>query len=248
MILLRSLLYFSCMVIITVILALPMILLSWMLPPKKVGWFGNTWGKINLWLLKYVCQLDYVVHGWENLPQQNAIIMAKHQSTWETMSLRGILPPQQAWILKRELMWIPVFGWALAISGSIGIDRSAGRRAIRQIIEQGIQRLHEGAWVIIFPEGTRTAPGERRKYGVGGALLAEKSGYPVIPIAHNAGVFWRRRDVRKYPGTIQLVIGPPIQSEGRSADEINQQVEEWIETTMANLPHSSNDQASGRYI
>ncbi len=239
MILLRSLLYFVCLIIVTIILALPIILLGWILSPQTVGWFGNAWGRSNLWLLKYICRLDYVVHGWEeNWPQQNAIIMAKHQSTWETMSLRGILPPNQSWILKQELLRVPVFGWALAATHPIAIDRNAGRKAIRQILEQGVQRLQSGAWVIIFPEGTRTAPGERRKYGIGGALLAEKSNYPIIPIAHNAGVFWRRRDIRKYPGTIQVVIGPPIQSEGLSASEINQQVEEWIEATMAELPQN----------
>jgi 1-acyl-sn-glycerol-3-phosphate acyltransferase len=242
MILLRSLLYFVGLIVTVIVFALPMFTIGLLLPQKAVGLIANAWGRSNLWLLKYICRLDYEVHGWEeNFPQHNAIIMAKHQSSWETIALRGILPPQQAWILKRELMWIPLFGWALAASGAISIDRSAGRRALHQIIEQGIKRLRTGAWVIIFPEGTRTAPGQRRKYGIGGAMLAEKSGYPVIPIAHNAGVFWRRRSLKKYPGTIQVVIGPPIQSKGRSAAEINREVEEWIESTVASLPQSTED-------
>ncbi len=241
MILLRSLIYFIGLVISTIILALPMFTIGWLLPQKRVGLFANAWGRINLWLLKHICRLDYKVHGWkENFPQQNAIIMAKHQSTWETIALRGILPPQQSWILKRELMWVPVFGWALIPAGTISINRSAGRLALRQIIEQGTRRLRSGAWVVIFPEGTRTAPGERKRYGIGGAMLAEQTGYPIIPIAHNAGIFWRRRDLKKYPGTIQLVIGPPIQSKGRLAADINRDVEEWIESTVASLPQSTD--------
>jgi 1-acyl-sn-glycerol-3-phosphate acyltransferase len=242
MIQLRSLLYFFGLIVTVIVFALPMFTIGLLLPQKTAGKIACAWGRSNLWLLKYICRLDYEVHGWEeNFPQHNAIIMAKHQSSWETIALRGILPPQQAWILKRELMWIPLFGWALAASGAIAIDRSAGRKAILQIVAQGVQRLRDGAWVVIFPEGTRTAPGERRKYGVGGALLAEKSGYPVIPIAHNAGVFWRRRSLTKLPGTIQVVIGPPIQSEGRSAAEINREVEEWIENTVASLPQSAEE-------
>ncbi|MCP4996278.1 MAG: 1-acyl-sn-glycerol-3-phosphate acyltransferase, partial [Gammaproteobacteria bacterium] len=122
---------------------------------------------------------------------------------------------------------------------AIGIDRSSGRVAMRQVIAKGTERLKQGRLVIIFPEGTRVAPGERKRYGLGGALLAEKSGYPIVPIAHNAGVFWRRRGVRKYPGTIQVVIGPVIETKNRPAAEINSQVEEWIESTMATLPQTT---------
>ncbi len=152
--------------------------------------------------------------------------------------MRGLFPPEQAWILKRELMWIPLFGWALAAVGSIGINRSSGRSAIKQVIAKGTERLQKGRLVMIFPEGTRVAPGERKRYGMGGALLAEKSGYPIIPVAHNAGVFWRRRGVKKYPGTIQMVIGQPIDTKDKKANEIIAEVEEWIESTVAGLPQS----------
>jgi len=150
--------------------------------------------------------------------------------------MRGIFPPEQAWILKRELMWIPLFGWALAAVGSISINRSSGRAAMRQVITKGTKKLQMGRLVMIFPEGTRVAPGERKRYGLGGAILAEKSGYPIIPVAHNAGVYWRRRGVQKYPGTVQMVIGEPIDPKGKSANEIIAEVEEWIETTVADLP------------
>ena len=127
---------------------------------------------------------------------------------------------------------------ALRAGNAIGIDRSLGRAALKQVVEEGTRRLQLGDWVVIFPEGTRTAPGERKRYGAGGAILAERSGYPVIPIAHNAGVFWRRRDIRKYPGTIQVVVGEPIETRGLSATEINQRVEGWIESTMETLPQT----------
>lgn len=162
--------------------------------------------------------------------------MAKHQSAWETIALRCILPGNQAWVLKQELMRIPVFGWALAKARPIAIDRSAGRRAVKELIEQGTNHLRDGRYVMIFPEGTRVAPGSHRRYGLGGALLAEKSGYPVLPIAHNAGVYWSRRSLRKYPGTVHVVIGPIIDSAGRSAKEILHQTETWIEGEVSRLP------------
>jgi 1-acyl-sn-glycerol-3-phosphate acyltransferase len=137
-------------------------------------------------------------------------------------------------------MRLPIFGWGLRFAKSIPIDRSAGRRSVLKVVEQGKQRLDEGRYVMIFPEGTRTAPGERRKYGVGGGVLAERTGAKVIPIAHNAGVFWRRRGVKKFPGTIQVVIGPAIESHGRKAVEIMRDVEEWIEARQAELPLSKD--------
>jgi 1-acyl-sn-glycerol-3-phosphate acyltransferase len=133
-------------------------------------------------------------------------------------------------------MQVPVFGWALAQFRPIAIDRSAGRRAIRQLLIEGAERLAAGYWVVIFPEGTRVEPGRRKEFGIGGALLAERTGATVVPIAHNAGVFWRRRGLRKYPGCIQLVVGPPIQTRGATAATINAAAEAWIKDTMADLP------------
>lgn len=207
-----------------------------LLPFRPRCQMANAWGKACLWLLKVTCNLKYEIKGWENLPEHSAIIMSKHQSAWETIAMRGVFPPEQAWILKRELMWIPFFGWALAAVGSISINRSSGRAAMRQVITKGTEKLNMGRLVMIFPEGTRVAPGERKKYGLGGAILAEKSGYPIIPVAHNAGVFWRRRGVEKYPGTVQMVIGEAIDPKGKSANEIIAEVEEWIESTVADLP------------
>jgi len=235
MILIRSSFYFLMMVISIIIFGVFASTLGWLLPIHQRDKLATQWGRLNLWLLKVICNLDYKITGIENLPESSAIIMSKHQSTWETISLRGLLPPAQTWVLKQELMRIPIFGWALATVSPIAIDRKAGKKAAKQIIEQGSQRLKEGRFVIIFPEGTRTAPGEKKKYGIGGGLLAEKSGYPVIPIAHNAGSFWRRRGINKYPGTIEVVIGPALDTKDKKASHITRDVQEWIENEMEKL-------------
>lgn len=236
MTLLRSLVYLVAMAITVLIYGLPIIVLGGRRPQAYFDGMVTRWGEVNLWLLRVICRLDYEVLGMENLPDHACIVMAKHQSTWETIALRGILRPDQSWILKEELTRIPVFGRGLRLARSIAIDRSAGRRAVLKVVEQGRERLAEGRCVIVFPEGTRTAPGERRKYGVGGGILAEKTGVAVIPIAHNAGVYWRRRGVKKYPGTIRVVIGEAIPSTGRKASQIMEDVESWIEDRQLELP------------
>jgi 1-acyl-sn-glycerol-3-phosphate acyltransferase len=233
---LRSLLFFLLFVLNTIVYGLLLSILGWVLPDRISNAVANSWASVTLWLLRLTCGLGYRVSGAENLPDAAVIIMSKHQSTWETIALRHIIGGKQAWILKRELKRIPIFGWALASMSAIAIDRRAGRKAILQIIRQGTERLGDGYRVIIFPEGTRTIPGERGRYAIGGALLAEKSGYPVVPIAHNAGNFWRRRDINKYPGVIDVVIGKPIAADQRDAKEIIREVEEWIEQRMDELP------------
>ncbi|MES9902989.1 MAG: lysophospholipid acyltransferase family protein [Sedimenticola sp.] len=236
MILLRSLIFFFFMVLTTVLIAGPLSIIGILLPFRWRCLVANFWGGINIKLLALICGLRYEISGFERIPKGDAIILSKHQSAWETMALRYLLPPEQAWVAKRELLWVPIFGWAMALVQPIMIDRKSGRKAVRQLLKIGTERLQQGRLVVIFPEGTRVAPGEHKRYGIGGALLAEKSGYPIIPIAHNAGVFWRRRDIKKYPGTIQVVVGPTIESKGLSASEINQKVEEWIEGAVEKLP------------
>jgi len=199
---------------------------------------ARLWSYVNNFLLKIFCGISYRVEGKDNLDVGTAIILCKHQSTWETLALHSFTPLVR-WVFKRELMRIPIFGWALALTDPIAINRGAGRAAIKQLITEGTKKLNDGKWLVLFPEGTRTAPGETHKYKIGGALLAEKSGYPVIPIAHNAGEFWPRHSFIKWPGTISVVIGPAIQSKGRSADEINADVSNWIESTMKEIGDSS---------
>lgn len=236
MILLRSMVYFLFLVLSTVFYSLVLVMAGWVLPFEKRCRIANSWGAVNNVMLKLICGLDYRVVGLEKLRYGNCIIMSKHQSAWETISLRGLLPPAQAWVLKRELLTIPLFGWALKSCEPIAIDRGAGRKAVKQVLQQGLEALNKGRWVVIFPEGTRVAPGTKKKYGIGGALLAERSNYPVIPIAHNAGNFWRRRDLKKYPGTIDVVVGDPISPKGKKAHQINREVETWIESQMQKLP------------
>ncbi|MDJ0806044.1 MAG: lysophospholipid acyltransferase family protein [Gammaproteobacteria bacterium] len=238
MTLIRSLIFFLFFLTNTILIASIGSLIGWFLSTKQRFIIDSTWSRLNLWGLKIICGLDYRLEGQENLPDQTCIILCKHQSAWETIALIYLIPYPKAWVLKRELLYVPIFGWVMYHFKPIAINRKSGRRAVKQIIEQGIQRLRSGLSVIIFPEGTRVAPGTRKRYGIGGALLAEKSGFPILPVAHNAGIFWKRRGILKYPGTIDVRIGPLIQSDGLKAVEINQKVEEWIEGVVAELPSS----------
>lgn len=224
---------------VSILIYAPCILLVMPLPFGPRYRFILLWTRFNLWWLKKTCKLTYTVKGTENLPEGNAVAMVKHQSTWETLALQVILPPQ-TWIAKRELLWVPFFGWSLAALEPIWLNRQSPKKALNQLIKLGTERLQQGRWVIIFPEGTRIAPGKKGKYQPGGALLAAKSGFPVVPIAHNAGDFWPRRGFIKYPGTIQLVIGPVIETRGRKPREINQDTEAWIEAAMAEIATSKN--------
>jgi 1-acyl-sn-glycerol-3-phosphate acyltransferase len=231
---LRSLL-FNVVMFGSVLLYAPLALLSAPFPPLRRYRFISLWSRFHIWLLGGLCGLRYRVEGREHLPRATtAIVLAKHQSSWETLALQLIAPPQ-VWVLKRELLWIPLFGWALALLQPIAIDRGAGRRAVQQVIEQGRDRLDTGRWVVVFPEGTRVAPGRQRRFGIGGAALAAATGHPVVPVAHDAGHYWPRRGFLKRSGTIRVVIGPAIDSRGRSADEINRLAETWIRDTMTRL-------------
>ncbi|MFA5824465.1 MAG: lysophospholipid acyltransferase family protein [Gallionellaceae bacterium] len=187
-----------------------------------------------MWLLRVVCDIRIEVRGAENIPQEPCIVLSKHQSAWETFALQTVFPPQ-VWVLKRELLFLPFFGWGLALTSPIAINRSKGKEAMKQLLEQGKQRLAAGFCVVVFPEGTRMPYGKRGKYKIGGAMLGESSGALVVPVAHNAGKFWGRQSFLKYPGTVIMSIGKPIDPKGLKADEINRQVEDWIETEMGKL-------------
>ena len=235
----RSGLFFLNMALSTLIIA--PIMISVVVASFSIRyWLANQWVTYNLWSLKKICHLRYEVEGKGNIPEQAGIIFCKHQSAWETIALQQIFPPV-VFILKRELLLLPFFGWALATCDPIAIDRQSKKAALRQIIKKGTERLKSGCWVVIFPEGTRVPAGQRKKYGIGGALLAEKSGFPVVPVAHNAGEFWGRRSFLKYPGVIQVRIGPVIETQNRRADEINREAEEWIEEQMALISRTTRD-------
>ena len=192
------------------------------------------WARSMIWWLRITCNIRHEVTGLENLPKSPSIILSKHQSAWETLAFQAIFPTQ-VYVLKRELLWIPIFGWGLAMSSPIAIDRSAGREALKKLVTSGAARLKKGLWVVIFPEGTRKAPGEKGKYQIGGAWLATHTQTQVVPVAHNAGRYWAKNSFIKKPGVIKLHIGKPIQTAGLKADALNQQVEQWIESEMAVL-------------
>jgi len=194
----------------------------------------SIWARSMLWWLRVSCGVRYRVIGRENIPLSPSIILAKHQSAWETLAFQQIFPPQ-VWVLKRSLLWVPFFGWGLAMTSPIAINRNAGREALKQLTTQGKDRMKQGFWVVIFPEGTRMAPGKKGKYHIGGAWLASHTGATVVPVAHNAGEFWPKNSFIKKPGTITVSIGQPMLTAGLKPDQINHQVEDWIEQEMTQL-------------
>lgn len=233
MIYIRSFIFFIFQSVTAVIFSCVGVVL-WPLPFKWRYAVVSQWAKSNIWLLARICDVHLEVEGKENIGEEPAIIICKHQSAWETLALQTVFPPQ-VWVLKRELFWIPFFGWGLASLKPIAIDRKAGRKALSQVIEQGLDRLSSGAWVVIFPEGTRIARGFIGRFGIGGARLAVETGYPVIPVAHNAAKAWPKHGFVKYPGVIKMVIGEKIASKGVAAGDLNQQLYDWMEDKMTQL-------------
>jgi 1-acyl-sn-glycerol-3-phosphate acyltransferase len=227
MTLLRSVLFAAALVLITPVYAL-VALATFPLPRLERYRIISGWSRLIIQLSRVLLRIDWRVEGRENLPGRPAVILSKHQSAWETMAFQLIFPPQ-VHVLKRELLWIPFFGWGLALMSPIAIDRSRGVAALRAIARRGRERLAQGFWVIVFPEGTRVAPGERREYQLGGAWLAAAAAAPVVPVAHNAGLFWPRNAFLKRPGTVTVRIGPAIDTSARDPKTINAMAEQWIE-------------------
>lgn len=230
---LRSALYLLLQIIITPPYAL-ITLVCFPLSPHDRYRVTSSWTFIMLFLLRHLCGIRYQILGAENIPKTPSIVLSKHQSAWETLAFQKIFPPQ-VWVLKKELLLIPFFGWGLAMTSPIAIDRKSGKKALEQIVEQGRERLKQGFWIVIFPEGTRIPPGKRGKYRIGGAWLATHTNVPVVPVAHNAGEFWGRNSFIKKPGTITVSIGKPIDPTGMEAGELNEKVEAWIENEMLRI-------------
>ncbi len=233
LIFLRSLLFTLGQWLFTLIFSL-FAILTFPLKPVTRYRIISLWARSMLWWLRVTCGVSYRIIGRENIPEHPSIILSKHQSAWETLAFQQIFPPQ-VWVLKRELLWVPFFGWGLAMTSPIAIDRSAGREALKQMVSQGKDRMKKGFWVVIFPEGTRMSPGTKGKYHIGGAWLATHTSSTVVPVAHNAGEFWPKNSFIKKPGTITVSIGQPIESAGLKPDALNQQVEQWIEQEMLGL-------------
>jgi 1-acyl-sn-glycerol-3-phosphate acyltransferase len=223
-----SLIFTAFFLLFTFVYGIFFSIIGSLLPFRARFALARSWGRVLLFALKIICRLDYRVEGLENLPAAPSIALVKHSSSWETFAQTVLLPPQ-AWVLKRELTWIPFVGWGIRLLRAIPIDRGAGGAAVRQMIVHGRERLNAGIWIVVFPEGTRMAPGETRRYGVGGAAVASDTGALIVPVAHNAGYFWPRRGLMKKPGTIRVVIGKPIVTKGRDAREINEEAQRFIE-------------------
>lgn len=232
----RSVLFFAFLIIITPPFSLVAILVR-PLPPRVRYRIIGVWTRLAMMALHYIVGLRFRVIGRENLPVRAAVVLCKHQSAWETLSLQVILP-RVAFVFKKELLRIPFFGWGLGCMPMIAIDREAGKDALAQVEEQGRKLLEEGFWVTVFPEGTRMPPGQTRRYKVGGARLAHVTGALVVPIAHNAGDFWKRNAFVKHAGEIVVSIGPSIDTQGLTTEQINGHAQVWIEGEMRRLfPH-----------
>jgi 1-acyl-sn-glycerol-3-phosphate acyltransferase len=224
---LRSTLFALALCLVTPPYAL-FALLTFPLPRMTRYRLISGWSRLVIRLARWILGIEWRVEGRENLPARPAVILSKHQSAWETMAFQLIFPPQVL-VLKRELLWIPFFGWGLALMSPIAINRSRGMRALRTIARRGRERLAQGFWVVVFPEGTRVAPGSQREYHPGGAWLASASGALVVPVAHNAGLLWPRNAFLKRPGTVTVRIGPPIDAANRDPKTINELARTWIE-------------------
>ena len=223
----RSVLFAAALAVITPPYTL-IALATFALPRMARYRIISGWSLLVLFFAKTILGIDWRVEGRENLPSRPSVILAKHQSAWETLAFQHIFPPQ-VHVLKRELLWIPFFGWGLALMSPIAINRSRGAAALRSIARRGRERLEQGFWVVVFPEGTRVAPGESREYQVGGAWLAAASGAPVVPVAHNAGLYWPRNAFLKRSGTVTVRIGPTIETLNRDPQTINAIAQAWIE-------------------
>lgn len=202
---------------------------------KQASWFfGRSWAVVELWLLKVICGLSFEVKGKENLPKDPQVALIKHSSAYETL-VQLVILPRQCWVLKKELIWSPFFGWALMCLGAIPIDRSSGRNAVAKVLAIGKERIKEGCWVSIFPEGTRVAAGQTKRWGISGILLAQEAGKDIVPIAHNAGYYWPKEGWTIKPGKVVFSIGKPVGSAGKEPRAFAEELQSWMENEVKQL-------------
>ena len=242
MTLIRSTLFTLFLLVFTPIWSVLCMLAFPFLNPENRYRFIGLWNKVVIQVLKHLCGIHFEIRGMENIQavlDQPVVILSKHQSAYETIAYIALLPKQLCFVFKRELLWIPFFGWALALLKMIHINRASKETAALSVASQGRKRLSEGKWILMFPEGTRTPVGSHKPYRKGGARLASATGATVVPIAHNAGRFWPRNSFMKYPGTVIFSIGPSIASAGKSGDQLHQEVEAWIEAEMRRIDPSA---------
>jgi 1-acyl-sn-glycerol-3-phosphate acyltransferase len=235
----RSLLFFAWMVVTVIPWGLAVVVASPFLRSDALYWMCARWLAVAMWGCRTICGVRSRIHGMDNLPpadrQSPVILLSKHQSTWETFTYPTIMSHPLAYVFKRELLYIPFFGWAMGRLDMIHIDRSKRNQAFGRVVAQGQRILANGSWIIMFPEGTRTPRGGQGTYKTGGARLALATGAPVVPIACTSARCWPRKTFLVRPGIVDVSIGKPIAVEGRSADELMREVEAWIEAEMRRL-------------
>jgi 1-acyl-sn-glycerol-3-phosphate acyltransferase len=222
------------MVLATVVWAC-VCLLAAPLPYNRRFWVTSRWNVFVIWCARVICGIRYQVKGYENLPDAPAILLSKHQSAWETIFLLPNMRRPLVFVFKKEILYIPFFGWAMARMDMIHIDRSKRTEAWNKVAEQGQRLFGQGIWVIMFPEGTRTPRGGQGVYKSGATRLAVTTGVPIVPIAVSSAKCWPRKSFLLRPGVIDVSIGPPIAAEGREPDELMREVERWIEAEMRRL-------------
>ncbi len=236
----RSLL-FNLFGFTTVVIGASILLVTFWAPYRFHWAVTVNWCRLAMWGARFFCGIRIVVEGRENLPAEPSVIMIKHTSTMETL-WQVTAFPRTTWVLKREIIWAPIVGWAIGLAlRPIAIDRSGGSSAVKQVISQGKQKLADGTWVTVFPEGTRMAPGETRRYGVSGAALAREAAVPIVPVAHNACDLWTRRSFSKKPGTVRFCIGPTVDATKQSPKDTNLIVQDWIESKMHEISLAYKD-------
>lgn len=230
---LRGVLFLAYQALITPVYAVVMLATFW-LPRVPRYRIAAHWCRMSLLGARWICGVRWRVEGLERIPTTPHVVMSKHSSTWETLALNLWLPPL-AFVAKQELLKLPFFGWGFALASPITIDRSAGRDAMDQMVEQGRQRFADGFWIVVYPEGTRIRAGTRGRYKTGGARLATALGVPILPVAHNAGWLWPKGTVAKRAGELTIVFGAPIATRGKDPAALTAEVETWIEDEVARL-------------
>lgn len=235
---LQAILFYFGFITSTILYTLPCILVR-ILPYRWCFAFVSSWCTFNVHWARITCGIKYKITGLENIPEQACVIMSNHQSTWETLAYPSIFPTL-TWVIKKELLYVPFFGWGIASVQPIALDRKQGKKSIRQLIEDGKKKLALGRYLLIFPEGTRIPYEESRPLKAGGFVLAKEANASILPVAHDAGRLWPRNGFLKKPGTIHVHIGKPIAVDKLSSEELRNQYSEWLSEKRAELKQLSN--------